>query len=41
MKNHLKKFLSRLSKLHKKYGDVINSELEEANKYHKKYKRKL
>jgi len=39
MKKHLKRFLSRLKKLHKKYGDVIGSELEEASKYHKKFKR--
>ena len=40
MKNHLKKYFSRLYKLHKKYGDVIESEIKEARKYHKKFKRK-
>lgn len=35
MKKQLKKFLSRISKLHKRYGDVIGDEIKEARKYRK------
>jgi len=33
MKNKFKKFISRLYKLHKKYGDDIYTELRECRKY--------
>ena len=39
MKKALKRLFSRLSKLHKNYGDAIESEIKEWKKYHKKKKR--
>lgn len=36
MKKSLKKFISRLIKIHRKWGDVIDTEREEARKYKNK-----
>jgi len=40
MKKAIKRMFVRLSKLHKRYGDVIGSERQEARKYYKIFKRK-